>query len=114
MKKFFLGLLLIFFFSCIHTDKPPADIMTKQEMINFLIDLHIVEAKINILSVPPDTVKKFFPEIQDNLFEKHHITDSVYYKSYQYYLTHVDEMEEIYSAVVDSLSIRERVLNTNK
>ena len=87
--------------------------MSHQEMVDFLIDLHIVEARINAVRMPNDSIKVFFSDIEDSLFQKHEITDSIYYESYQYYLENIEEMESIYEAVVDSLSIRERMLNTD-
>lgn len=111
MKNIFLISLIGLLFSC-HTEPGISDeIMSKEEMISFLIDLHIIEAKITNVKVPPDTVKVFFPQIEDSLYVKHNVTDSIYMRSYQYYLEHVDEMEEIYTAVVDSLSLRERMID---
>jgi hypothetical protein len=38
------------------------------------------------------------------------LKDSVISKSYQYYLDHTTELESIYDAVIDSLSLREQRL----
>jgi len=111
MKKYFLVSVILIGLGCVSKNKAPENLMTKQEMINFLIDLHIVEAKISLSRIPTDSVKLFFPEIEDELYQKHHINDSIYKKSYQYYLNNISQMEEIYSAVVDSLSLRERIMN---
>jgi len=56
-----------------------------------------------------DSVRVFFPEVEKRLFEKHDIDDSLYLISFNYYLENVELMEEIYTAVVDSLSLRERL-----
>jgi hypothetical protein len=109
MKKLFLILLAIGILGCVRKDKPPKDIMSKQEMVSFLIDLHIIEAKMNFARFPNDSIKLFFPEIEKELFKKHNISDTLYFKSYQYYLNDMFDMEEIYTAVVDSLSLRERI-----
>jgi hypothetical protein len=109
MKKNFLILIAVVMFGCIPKDKPPENIMSKEQMVSFLIDLHLIEAKISISRFPNDSVKVIFPEIEEELFRKHHISDSIYFRSYQYYLNDMFEMEEIYTAVVDSLSLRERV-----
>lgn len=111
MKKLFLGISLMAMLACSGKEKKPEGLMSQQEMINFLIDLHIVEARLNIMRVPNDTISLFFDEVEDSLFQKHGINDSIYYQSYQYYLDHIGEMETIYEAVVDSLSIRERVID---
>ena len=113
MKKLFLILITIALLGCVRKDKPPEGIMSKQQMVSFLIDLHLMEAKMNAARIPRDSIKTFFPAIEEALFEKHNITDSVYYRSYQYYLNDMFDMEEIYSAVVDSLSLRERI-SSNK
>lgn len=99
--------------ACSRQDKKPEGILSEQKMVDILIDLHIIEARINSVRIPKDTVKKFFPELEEKLFEKHGVSDSAYYRSYQYYLENVGKMEEIYSAVVDSLSVRERVSNAD-
>jgi hypothetical protein len=109
MKNLILVCMLILLPGCIKEEKIPDDIMSKQKMVDFLMDLHIVEARISLARIPNDSIKLFFPEIEDSLYKKHQITDSLYKKSYQYYLQHIRQMEEIYSAVVDSLSLRERI-----
>jgi hypothetical protein len=109
MKNFFLILFIVVLLGCVRKDNPPEDILSKQQMVSFLIDLHLMEAKINVTRFPKDSTKVYFPAIEEALFKKHNITDSIYFKSYQYYLNDMFEMEEIYSAVVDSLSLRERI-----
>ncbi len=111
MKKYVFVFVILMGLACVNKNDAPENIMTKQEMINFLIDLHIVEAKIGLSRIQNDSVKLFFPKIEDELYQKHQISDSLYKKSYQYYLSNISDMEEIYAAVVDSLSLRERIMN---
>ena len=113
MKKFFLLFIAIAIvvLGCVRKDKPPEDLISKEQMVSFLIDLHILEAKINTTRFPKDSVEIIFPEIEKELFKKHNISDTVYFKSYLYYLNNMFDMEEIYAAVVDSLSLRERIAN---
>lgn len=112
MKNIFLVFIAIVILGCVRKDKPSGEIMTKEQMVSFLIDLHIMEAKINTTRFPADSIKLIFPEIEQEMFKKHNITDSLYFRSYQYYLNNMFDMEEIYAAVVDSLSLRERIANT--
>ena len=114
MIKLFYALFFLFLAGCISkSDTPPQGILSKEKMIEYLIDLQINEAKLSTLSLPQDTVKEFYDQLQHDLFRKHNIVDSVYYKSLAYYLYDVKEMEDIYGAVVDSLSLRERLHNAN-
>lgn len=87
----------------------PAQLLTKDQMVAFLVDLHLAEAKISYAGVGrADSTEQMFRNYEAYLFEKHNITDSVYYQSYEYYLAHMEQLDEIYASVVDSLS----VLNT--
>lgn len=86
--------------------KKPANLLSKDKMVSFLIELHLAEAKISYAKVKnPDSTEILFRNYEQYLFEKHHIDDSVYYRSYEYYLAHMDQLEDIYTAVVDSLSV---------
>ncbi len=114
MGKFFYISIFILLLACSRkTQPPPEGILSKDRMIEYLIDLQITEAKINSLNLPEDTVKKFYGDIQRELFKRHNISDSTYYKSLSYYIYTVKEMDDIYSAVVDSLSLRERLHKVN-
>ena len=92
----------------------PAWLLEKDKMIGFLIDLHLTEAKLVKLGVKRDSTNKLFQAYEKQLFAKHEINDSIYFKSYNYYLEDVKEMKEIYVAVVDSLNVREQLLKQSK
>jgi len=89
----------------------PAHLLTEQEMIGMLVDVHIAEAKIRELGVPRDSSRKLFRRIERDLFKKYQVNDSIYVASFQFYLNTPDRMVEIYSAVVDSLSLRQKLKN---
>lgn len=89
---------------------PPADLLEKDQMISLLIDLHLAEAKMSYTgSRNADSIEIIYRNYEQAIFEEHHATDSSYLHSYEYYLDHMDELEEIYSAVVDSLSVMNSV-----
>lgn len=109
MKKHILFLLIAVLALSCAGDRIPDGILTKQQMINFLIDVHLKEAKINTLGVSSDSAKILFSIYQKDLYEKHGFNDSVYQVSHIYYLENPKKMTDIYAAVVDSLSLRERL-----
>ena len=114
MKFIFYVAFFIFLSGCHNRhSKAPDGIMSQEEMVSFLIDLQLTEAKISTLRLPDDTVRLFYDEIKQELYRKHGIKDSIFVKSMSYYVNDVKGIEEIYSAVVDSLSLRERLQNTN-
>src|SRR5699024_9047831 len=93
----------------------PAHILSEERMVDFLIDLHIAEARVNDMSIRRDSAKIVFEKVEDSLFKKHGIVnDSIYAISYEYYLNHIEGLDKIYGAVVDSLSLRERLSETKE
>ena len=110
MKKSFLGIIILVAVSC-SSDRPSNSLMDEHDMINYLIDLHLAEAAVQNLRLKGDSAKIVFAAKEKYLLKEHHITDSIFINSYNYYLEHPIKLEEIYSAVVDSISLRQSLLN---
>ncbi len=90
--------------------KKPDQLLSKDQMVSFLVDLHLAEAKISYAGIgKADSTERMFRNYEAYLFKKHHITDSVYYQSYEYYLAQMDQLDEIYASVVDSLSVLDTI-----
>ena len=84
---------------------PSGDLLDKSKMASILIDLHLAEAKMSYIGAKQaDSTEIIYRNYEYAIFKEHGVTDSVYFRSYEYYLEHMGEMEQIYSAVVDSLS----------
>jgi hypothetical protein len=106
VKKSFLGIFILVAISC-SSDQPPKSIMSEGDMINYLIDLHIAEGAVQNLRLKGDSAKVVFTVKEKQLLKEHHITDSVFVDSYNYYVNHPIKLEEIYAAVIDSVSLRQ-------
>jgi len=91
---------------CSNGPKPPKDLISKGKMVAFLVDLHITEVKVQNLGIKADSVKKVFSILEADLFNQHQFADSVYIDSYHYYVEQPSIMEEMYTAVLDTLSLR--------
>jgi hypothetical protein len=113
VKKSFLGIIILVAVNC-SSDQQPNTIMDQGQMTNYLIDLHMAEAAVQNLRLKADSAKIVFSAKEKQLLSKHQITDSVFINSYNYYLEHPIKLEEIYSAVVDSISLRQSLLNEAK
>jgi hypothetical protein len=111
VKNFILSLLVLFCVSCDKKQTTPKGILPKEKMISIFIDLHITESKISALNLKRDSSKIVFSHYEQEIFDKHEISEETYLKSYSYYIENVNELENIYDAVIDSLSLRERMLN---
>lgn len=107
-------LLLLFcsslFISSCNSDatlsKRPENLLNQSEMVSFLIDLHLAEAKMSYVKAGrSDSLEMLFRNYEAYLMDQHGFTDSVYLRSYEYYLDHMELLDDIYSDVVDSLSV---------
>ena len=75
-----------------------------------LIDIHILESKIQNLRLKKDSSQLLFNSFEREVFKNNNVDKEVYLKSFEYYLNDVDAMEEIYEVVVDSLNFLEKSL----
>ncbi len=92
----------------------PKEIMTDKQMVNYLIQLHIAEAEVQNLRLRKDSSETVFKIYEKHLLEKNSLTDSLFIDSYNYYLQNPAELELIYEAVVDSISVRKSIGEVKK
>ena len=98
---------MVLTFSCVK-DERPEDILSPEEMVASLTELYITEAKISSIPVGRDSSLQIFDYFEAKAFEKMGFADSVFKKSFNYYLDRPNEMEKIYTVVIDSLNLREQ------
>ena len=94
-------------------EKEPPHVLSKDQMVDWMISLYLAESRTTLLPINRDSAYKLFLPYQDSLMHRKNIQDSVLKKSYEYYLHHPSELESIYEAVIDSLSLREQRLREN-
>lgn len=82
--------------------------MTKKEMVKVLMEVYLAEDKVSRLSLKPDSSKKVFAVFKDKVFDKVAVKDSLFDASFDYYMNRPKDMETIYTALVDSLNLREQ------
>ena len=109
MLKKLIILLWIVLVSCQEKMEKPKNLLTKSQMIDLLVDIHLTETKVKELYLKRDSSNKLFRILEKEVLMRQKTTDSIYKKSFLYYLDDMEKMEEIYSAVVDSLSLREKI-----
>ncbi len=113
MKRIIWILILPVVISCTKYDELPDGYLTEQEIILFLIDLHVLQAQIQNLRLPTDSAEFTFMVLEKELFDMHDYRDSLFYNSYSWYLEHPEQMHYIYTAVVDSLTLRQSLIRKN-
>ena len=77
-------------------------------MVSVLIDLYISEEKVNRLTLEKDSAQALFGLLEGKIFETTGVPDSVFRVSFDYYYDRPKQMELIYTALVDSLQLREQ------
>jgi len=108
IKVVFVFLLAALMSACTYDKgtEAPDNLVPPDKMISFLVDLHLAEAKMSYGDIrDADSLEIVFRNYERSLFNKYDMQDSAYYRSYEYYLTNMDQLQEIYGAVVDSLSV---------
>lgn len=89
-------------------EKAPEDILSRAEMVQIMEELYIAEEKVNQLGVSRDSSVRVATLMGQKVFENAAVTDTVFRKSFDYYMEHPREMELIYTALVDTLQLREQ------
>jgi len=95
--------------ACQRPEDPPqpADLLPKERMIPLLADLQVLEARVEGSRLPVDSARALYLAEQKSLLWKREVTDSVFQRSYRYYGIHGKDLDEIFGAVIDTLSRRE-------
>lgn len=82
--------------------------LSHQEMVTTLAEVYVTEEKIARLGLGPDSATKVLDLLRDNIAEKTGIPDSTFRTSLEYYAHRPQELEKIYSILVDTLHLREQ------
>jgi len=101
-------LLIIFALSCSNKQQVPDGILTHDQMVAVMSELYITEQKVSTLGMKRDSLEQIAEVMKDKVFAKVGIPDSVFRKSLNFYMDHPQELELIYTSLVDSLNLREQ------
>lgn len=81
--------------------------MPKEKMTQVLIDIHIAEAAIALKGLEADSARILYSIQKQKVLKKHGVGEEEYDTSFEYYVNHPELLDEVYTSVVDSLSLRE-------
>lgn len=99
-----IGLLLIGWSCGPSGDKPPANLIAEDKMVDILTDIHLAESRVSKLSLgSPDSSAIVYKRLERDIFKKYKVDTSTYNTSYMYYSSRPKLLEEIYQQVVDKL-----------
>jgi hypothetical protein len=114
MRYRFLTIGVIILSACSLEMKPdyllekPNDLIPKEKMVSIIMEAQLKESMALSLNLQYDSARALFKSYYEpQIFEKYQVAETTFIKSYQYYLSDPSLIQEIYEAVVDSLSIRQ-------
>lgn len=119
LKRAFLPLFLLCMLLAACSDPEhvdiPKDVLPKEKMAEVMVDVHLLEATVNLTVTATD--KAAFNEKGDQIdvYKKHNTTRQQYEESYAFYTRHPDLLGEIYQEVLNELSkMQAEVMNGKK
>jgi hypothetical protein len=92
------------------SNDPPKDLIEQEIMVDIMIDIHLAEAGIQDLRLQKDSAEKVFAAQEKFILKKYDVSDSSFIKSYNFYLENPEIMEQMYTAIIDSLSLKQVLL----
>ena len=110
MKKIFL-LLFLFFISCNNNSKIDDDIMTIDEMIEFLFDVNLINSSRGFIS---KSNNNYFMVRDTMLFRKHSIDCLTFVRSNSFYTKNPKLYIDIYDGINKKIKIIKDSLNNVK
>lgn len=105
MVVFTVGAMTVF--SC-GRKKSSSEILSPGQMVERLADVYILEQKTMRLGQSSDSAANAFNYMKVHAFKSVGVEDSVFRKSYEYYVDRPAELEKIYTALIDTLNLREQ------
>ena len=108
MKSLILFVFFLVLFSChqgIQRADPPEDLISEEQMIQVTKDLMLMEGHINLTYKDMNTFYKIMGSSSKAVYIKHGFTKEQYTRSFEYYAADQRKMTEIYSKILDDLTL---------
>lgn len=96
-------------FACRTEPDIPDDIIAEDKMANILVDIHLLEAKIDALGIPIDSSQRLYKAYEyDLLTNKYQVDTVTYKKSFSFYRKHLKEFARVYDQVQRSTEEKQK------
>jgi hypothetical protein len=108
------GILLVFASVSACRKKQETAILSHARMAEMLTDFYLKESVLQKSGVNTDSALTIMTHLRSAFAGQHGMADSVIDISFRYYLAHPQELDAIYETVIDSLSLREQRMSSQK
>ncbi|MFM7194087.1 MAG: DUF4296 domain-containing protein [Bacteroidota bacterium] len=110
--SFLLSILMMVLLLAACSSKAPSGVLDKDQMAELLTEFYLKEARMKAGNVTVDSAVLLFTRLRGQYAGSHGFPDSVIDASFEHYLNHPVEMDQVFDRVIDSLSLREQRLGT--
>ena len=110
ISSFILCLILL---SCVNQQKEtPQNILSENSFINLLKDIHLAEAKFELHKTKGmENAKNELAHNYSTIYENYEITIDDFDKTLDYYAQHPEQLEKIYTSVLEQLTKDRTILD---
>jgi hypothetical protein len=89
----------------------PLGILSEDDMVNLLIDIHITQAELQVRNFGHENSKMIYNRVlQDSIVKKRGWEMEQVQESMDYYLNNIPVYSDIYERVLDSLTLKESLI----
>lgn len=114
MKKFIL-IALLFTLSCQKKDSKEQHILSKNQVIEVMLELTVLEEKIIAMKLPKDSAEHYYDYFREQVFLEKGVNRAEFDSCYSYYLINdLEGFQEIQLAMIDSLTKYKSTLKVSK
>ncbi len=107
MKKYFPFFFSCFFLlACSNNEQPsiPNSVLPKEQMAQIMVDVHLMEASMNLAMYSPEKIITTKQKLNANIFKKNNISKKQFDDSFDFYSKNQELLTEVYQLVLDNLS----------
>lgn len=109
LRKFWIaGMISIIGLGACQADKEPEGVLSKEQLSALFVEFYLAEARLGKTTAVRDSALQLFLPFEDSFLKEKGVSDSVLRKTYTYYFNNPSKLEQIYDAVIDTLSLREQ------
>ena len=114
MQKITLVIACLLLFACSgkKTVNIPETVLPQEKMAEVMIDIHLLEATMNLNSTNADKISPGNPTPSFDVLKKNNINKKQYDESFDFYTQHPELLIEVYQSVLNELSkLQAKVMN---
>ncbi len=101
-------LVMVWMFASCNEEKPkPINLISEGEMVEVLVELHLAEARMEVINIPQDSIRPLLKARYAEIFKDLEVDSSAFNQTFSHYEQDPKQMDLLYEKVVNELVARE-------